>query len=783
MFGSVDSWPVDAIVRHIGDVCGREPTVRRVDCRLDEAGAEHAVLRRLLGLRGGEPLPPHRTRHAALKLVEKSPAQAPLVLAVGDAQWCDEGTLRWIDRLMRGPAQEPLTVLLSLAPGVPAPAAPAFHELMTRDGCSVTDGSDLWPAGAAPPSRDTEGLGRRESRLLRVARSAVLLRSTDPHLVGPLAGLPLQVTGRLLEAARDLGLLPRRMPARCVPPQFDALMAALPDAEGEQLRAQAAEILNDAARPAGQVAELLLGLRALDRPWMRALLKEAAATARRDRPATAATYLHKLHESAPDDLAVRTELADVLTDIDPAAALEHLDGVLSRTDDPPTRALAAGQRRLTALMTHRTPDTPEGLGELLRELREYASPLSCGGPTDDLALATRALRTALTGADPAAAVADAHQVLRTDRPRAAWARVAAAQVLALAGDTTTALGHLDRTVTDSRRREEAWAQCHAGSVRALLLLESGRADDAVESALAAGRLAEGQERTWRTRLAPISLALTLVARGDLDQSESVLRRLDDHGFDGSVREHHLHLTARALVERGRGRTEQALRLMEQCGAGLTAAGIKNPLFTTWWLHSTELLMALGRTGDAAERAELGRHLAERWPTPRSTGLSLLARGMVATGADRVELLAESVRVLQDSSDHHSRALAEMRLGTTLLRLGDEKAARGRLHAARATAVRCGLAAVAGQARVALAAAGGRPASVALSKAERPVAEMAAAGATNRTIADTLCLTVRTIEYHLTSVYRKLGVTGRAGLAHGLAQPGAHGSTRLPGEER
>ncbi|MEU0833457.1 LuxR C-terminal-related transcriptional regulator [Streptomyces sp. NPDC005969] len=775
---------MDAIVRHIGDVCGREPSVRRVDCRLNEAGTEHAVLRRLLGLRSGEPLPLHETQHAALTLVEKSLAQAPLVLAFGDAQWCDEGTLRFIDRLMRGPAQEPLTVLLSLAPGVPAPTAPAFHELMARDCCSVTDGSDLWPTGATPPSaRDAVPLGRRDSRLLRVARAAALLRSTDPHLVGPLAGLPLQVTGRLLEAARDLGLLPTRMPARGVPPQLDALMAALPDTEGEQLRAQAAEILNDAARPAGQVAELLLGLRSLDRPWMRALLKEAAATARRDHPATAATYLHKLHESAPADLAVRTELAAVLTDIDPAAALEHLDSVLSRTDDPPTRALAARQRRLTALMTHRTPDTPEGLGELLRGLRECASPLSCGGPTDDLALAARALRTALTGADQDAAVADAHQVLRTGRPRATWARVAAAQVLALAGDTTAALGHLDRTVMDSRRREEAWAQCHAGSVRALLLLESGRADDAVEAARAASRLAEGPDRTRCARLAPISLALTLVARGDLDRSESVLRRLDGHAFDGSVWEHHLHLTARAFVERGRGRTEQALRLMEQCGADLTAAGIKNPLFTTWWLHSTELLMALGRTGDAAERAELGRDLAERWPTSRSTGLSLLARGMVATGADRVELLAESVRVLQDSSDQHSRALAEMRLGTTLWRLGDEKAARGRLHAARATAVRCGLTAVAGQARVALAAAGGRPASVALSKAERPVAEMAAAGATNRTIADTLCLTVRTIEYHLTSVYRKLGVTGRAGLAHRLASPGAHGSARLPGEER
>ena len=69
----------------------------------------------------------------------------------------------------------------------------------------------------------------------------------------------------------------------------------------------------------------------------------------------------------------------------------------------------------------------------------------------------------------------------------------------------------------------------------------------------------------------------------------------------------------------------------------------------------------------------------------------------------------------------------------------------------------------------------------LTKAERPVAEMAVAGASNRSIADTLCLTVRTVEYHLTSVYRKLGVTGRAGLAQRLAASTGHGSSP-PGEE-
>jgi DNA-binding CsgD family transcriptional regulator len=55
----------------------------------------------------------------------------------------------------------------------------------------------------------------------------------------------------------------------------------------------------------------------------------------------------------------------------------------------------------------------------------------------------------------------------------------------------------------------------------------------------------------------------------------------------------------------------------------------------------------------------------------------------------------------------------------------------------------------------------------LSGSERRVAERAATGATNREIAESLFLTQRTVEVHLTSVYRKLGIKGRADLAEAL----------------
>jgi DNA-binding CsgD family transcriptional regulator len=49
-----------------------------------------------------------------------------------------------------------------------------------------------------------------------------------------------------------------------------------------------------------------------------------------------------------------------------------------------------------------------------------------------------------------------------------------------------------------------------------------------------------------------------------------------------------------------------------------------------------------------------------------------------------------------------------------------------------------------------------------------VADLAVAGRSNREIADQLVVSVRTVESHLASAYRKLGVRSRAQLAGALA---------------
>ena len=61
-----------------------------------------------------------------------------------------------------------------------------------------------------------------------------------------------------------------------------------------------------------------------------------------------------------------------------------------------------------------------------------------------------------------------------------------------------------------------------------------------------------------------------------------------------------------------------------------------------------------------------------------------------------------------------------------------------------------------------------PAVTVLERSERRIAQMAAEGRTNREIAQTLFLTLKTVETHLSHTYRKLDITSRVELPRALA---------------
>ena len=88
--------------------------------------------------------------------------------------------------------------------------------------------------------------------------------------------------------------------------------------------------------------------------------------------------------------------------------------------------------------------------------------------------------------------------------------------------------------------------------------------------------------------------------------------------------------------------------------------------------------------------------------------------------------------------------------------------------------RCAAAPLADRAAAEMRAAGGRPrrrAAVgadALTAGERRVAEMATEGISNKEIAQSLFVTLRTVEMHLSHAYGKLGIRSRQDLAKAMA---------------
>ncbi len=130
-------------------------------------------------------------------------------------------------------------------------------------------------------------------------------------------------------------------------------------------------------------------------------------------------------------------------------------------------------------------------------------------------------------------------------------------------------------------------------------------------------------------------------------------------------------------------------------------------------------------------------------------------------------------------EHSPRRLEYIRaqcdLGTALRHRRERVAAREPLRIALAQARRRGALALAQRAADELAATGEtvrEPLSSgveSLTPSERRIAGIAADGLSNREIAQSLFVSVKTVETHLSSVYRKLDIAGRAELVAALAR--------------
>jgi DNA-binding CsgD family transcriptional regulator len=151
-------------------------------------------------------------------------------------------------------------------------------------------------------------------------------------------------------------------------------------------------------------------------------------------------------------------------------------------------------------------------------------------------------------------------------------------------------------------------------------------------------------------------------------------------------------------------------------------------------------------------------------------MALRAAGLVERGAQRVALIEEAVAVLDGSPALLERARVQYDLGAAMRAAGYPGAATAVLAQALDGADRCGARLLADAARRELRALGRRPRRAAttglaaLTRTEAEVARLAASGMGNAELASRLSVSPRTVEWHMNSIFRKLGVNRREHLA-------------------
>jgi DNA-binding CsgD family transcriptional regulator len=259
------------------------------------------------------------------------------------------------------------------------------------------------------------------------------------------------------------------------------------------------------------------------------------------------------------------------------------------------------------------------------------------------------------------------------------------------------------------------------------------------------------------------LGLVALARSD---AEAGLASAEERGDPWAVG---INLWVLGFLELSLGRLAEASRYLSQAWEIGESIGLREP--GQWRFHPDHLEALIGM-GELDRAEDLLIRFEERARlTSRSWALATAARCRALLLAARGDP-GGAAAALEQALAHHERVPMPFELARTLLcqgqlrrRVKQKRAARESLEAAIAIFERLGASLWAERATLELRRVGLRPpAPLELTVTEQRVADLAAAGQTNREIAQALFLSVHTVEDNLRRVYRKLAVRSRTELA-------------------
>ncbi|MBL1102001.1 helix-turn-helix transcriptional regulator [Streptomyces coffeae] len=336
----------------------------------------------------------------------------------------------------------------------------------------------------------------------------------------------------------------------------------------------------------------------------------------------------------------------------------------------------------------------------------------------------------------------------------------------LAADCVEAFVSIEDAMSRSHRIGSIRALAPASDFRGLGWLWRGYLNDAEPDLVQAKRAIEAADvRVGRSFNGSFRAEL-FMAQGRLQEAEDALEWAERDMPAQPSSAIYLVLSARARLHRLRHEYSEGLSVAIRAGQRFSAIGGKNPAIVPWRSESALCLLGLGRTDEARQYADREVELARQWKGARALGHALRVAGLAHGRSKGIELLREAVETVASSPARLEYAESLIDLGAALCRAGLRAEAQEALRQGAELAQKCGAPPLVQRGITELKMAGARPRRISLSgpealtPSERRVAELAGAGYANRDIAQRLFVTVKTVEVHLTSVYRKLNITSR-----------------------
>lgn len=299
----------------------------------------------------------------------------------------------------------------------------------------------------------------------------------------------------------------------------------------------------------------------------------------------------------------------------------------------------------------------------------------------------------------------------------------------------------------------------------------GRWDEALAMAVDLARVLDDSGQLLSSPMAHGVAASVLAARGDDEEAQRHLRAAERAmAATGNAAAGLWLLAATARVAVAADDDATVVEVLQPLAEALRAVGLPEGT-QPWRADLVDALVRLGRVDDAARELEDLVARTRNGGAHARAGASRASSAVhAARGDDDAAAEVFAAALAEDAANQGSfaRARLELAAGAFERRRGRRRVAADLLDAASSRFEHLGatpFVARCAQERAACAVdarAGGR--ARALTKSEAAVAELVADGRTNREVAGSLVISVKTVESHLAHIYAKLGVRSRTEMA-------------------